>query len=106
MSYDRSCESYEVALTTAENTSPIICYGGVRAGAVYVPNGSSVTTLTFWGSHDGVTFEAAYTNAGTPAAITLTVAADRATRLPELQGFKYIKAVSNAAGTVNFTLQY
>jgi len=90
------------SLTDAIGTTPVINYRGYRKGFVYVPNGSSLTTLT-WHSSDSEDgdFEACHDGSNP---ITSTVAADRAVPLPTtLEGAAYLKAVGNAAGTVKFS---
>ena len=91
-----------ISLTDGIGTTPVINYRGYRKGFVYVPNGSSLTTLT-WHSSDSEDgdFEACHDGSN---AITSTVAADRAVPLPTtLEGAAYLKAVGNAAGTVKFS---
>ena len=91
-----------VSLTDAIGTTAVITYRGYRKGFVYVPNGSSLTTLT-WHSSDSEDgdYEACHDGSNP---ITSTVAADRAVPLPTtLEGAAYLKAVGNAAGTVKFS---
>lgn len=90
-----------VAVDTTLADSDSIDYRRYGAGNFSIPTGSSVTSLTWYSSDsptDG-TFVAAYTQAN--AAITQTVAADRRYPIPaELAGAHYIRAVSNADGTL------
>lgn len=91
-----------VSITDAVGTTPVINYRGYRKGFVYVPNGSSLTGLTWYASdsEDG-DYEACHDGS---SAITSTVAADRAVPLPTtLEGAAYLKAVGNAAGNVKFS---
>jgi len=91
-----------VSLTDAVGSTAVINYRGYRKGFVYVPNGSSLTTLT-WHSSDSEDgdYEACHDGSNP---ITSTVAADRAVPLPTtLEGAAYLKAVGNAAGTVKFS---
>ena len=93
-----------VAITDDIATTAEINFRGFRKGVVYVPNGSSVTGLTWYGSAtEGGDFEAMHDGS---SAITSTVAADRAVPLPSgLEGVAYLKRVGNAAGTVKMSLQ-
>jgi len=104
VSIDRVWKDAEtVSLTTSETTTPVIDKRGFAGGSVQVPAGSSITTLTFYGDHDGSdTFGALYDNLG--AAVTLTVAASRVTQLPDaLFGVPYIKIVADAEGDVTIS---
>ena len=98
----RQCELQTVALNTAEGTTPVIEWGGANNGTIYVPVGSSITSLTYYAGYDtSVAFLPLYSNAGTPVAVTQTVAAARAYDLPDsVKGARYLKIVVNAAGTV------
>ena len=102
MSSSYSWVSGDVSLTDAIGTTPQLSFRGFRKGYVYVPNGSSLTGLTWYASAtDRGDFEACHDGS---SAITSTVAADRAVPLPSgLEGAAYIKAVGNAAGTVKFS---
>lgn len=75
------------------------------SGSVFVPSGSSLTTLTWYAAEKcGGTYHAAYDSAG--SAVTQTVAADRAYPIPAaLFGASAIKAIGNAAGTVIVSLK-
>ena len=102
MSSSYSFVTGDVSLTDAIGTTPQLNFRGFRKGYVYVPNGSSLTSLTWYASAtDSGDFEACHDGS---SAITSTVAADRAVPLPSgLEGAAYIKAVGNAAGTVKFS---
>lgn len=95
--------SFSVSLNTAIGTTAEFSYGDFRDGFVIVPTGSSVTSLTYWVSgSSGGTYIAAHDASGT--AITQTVAGAKAYALPAaLAGARWVKIVSNAAGTVTIT---
>jgi hypothetical protein len=76
MSSSYSWVSGDVSLTDAIGTTPQMNFRGFRKGYVYVPNGSSLTSLTWYASAtDSGDFEACHDGS---SAITNTVAADRA----------------------------
>lgn len=103
MSTQRVALSQDVALTTSAGTTPAISIDGYASGEVYIPTGSSITTLTYHVAPSSAgTFIAAYD--ATPAAVTQTVAAARAYPIPSaLFGAAMMKIVVNAAGTVSIT---
>jgi hypothetical protein len=87
---------------SAPASSTAIPYGEFSQGQIFVPSGSSLTTLT-WHVYDpqAGAWVAAYAADGTTA-VTSTVAASRAVPIPaSLAGASMIAAVGNAAGTVN-----
>lgn len=94
-----------VQLTNAIGTTEEIGYELYGGGTVHVPNGSSVTSLTWWSASErGGTYEAAYDKDGN--AVTQTVAADQAHPIPiALFGAAAIKAVANASGSVEVSLK-
>lgn len=99
-------ESAAIHDSTLANTKTIP-FGGYAGGRIYVPAGSTITTLTFYDapSEDG-TFLASYDDAATPAAITLTVSAGKSYPIPpKLFGAGAIKMLGNAAGTVHVCLK-
>ena len=94
-----------VAIATAVADSDVIGYGPFGSGSLYVPAGSSLTTLTWYAceTRDG-TYLAAETAAS--AAVTSTVAFSQSHPIPAaLAGARFIKAVGNAAGTIGVTLK-
>ena len=95
---------FDLVLTASAGTTPEIDYRDVQGGFLYVPDGSSVTTLTWHAAPAlGKTYEPAYDESG---ALTTTVAANRAIRIPlALAHAGAIKAVSNAAGTIQISLK-
>jgi len=96
--------SITVAMTTSATTTEVITYDQYAGGGVLIPTGSTITTLTWHASADGTTFAAASDEGGT--AIVQTVSAAKAYELPSaLYGWRYIKAVTNAAGTVYISLK-
>lgn len=94
-----------VTLTTSSTTTEEIRLGNYSGGFVFIPAGSSVTTLTWWVAEKASgTYFAAYDEDN--AAITQTVAASQANAIPSaLFGAMAIKAVSNAAGTMAVSLK-
>ena len=101
-----------LSTTAAIGTTPEINYGEYAGGEVHVPNGETVVTLTWWASHDGITYEAAYHSVDehvtpiTYVATAQTVSADKSYPIPaELVGAKYLKIVSNVAATLHLSLK-
>jgi hypothetical protein len=85
--------------TLADSAS--IDYRRYSGGRFTIPNGSTITTLTWHSADEDVdaSFIAAYTEAN--AAITQTVAADRTYPIPaSLASAAYIRATGNADGTI------
>lgn len=93
------------ALTDSAATTAAIEFGDYRAGMVFVPAGSAITSLTFHAApKGGGTYLPLYTSAG--AAVALTVAAGRCYTLPaDVAGCKALKMVANAAGSVEVSFQ-
>lgn len=96
----------DVAITDDVDTTPEIPFHRWKYGMVYVPDGSSITTLTIHAAPDvGETYEPLWDN-GTPSAVTITVAANRANPLPdECFGAGALKLVGNVAGTIQISLK-
>lgn len=90
------------ACTDDSTTTARILRDGFPMGSVQVPTGSSVTTITFYGTNvEAVAGVAGYDQ--DHVAITLTVAADQIVELPSgIACFKYVLPVTNAAGTLYF----
>ena len=95
----------DITVDTAVADSDAINYGPFASGSVYVPAGSSLTTLTW---------HACETRAGTylaaedaaSAAVTQTVAASQVHPMPvALLGCRFLKITGNAEGTVGVTLK-
>lgn len=96
-----------ITITTSLATCEAVDYQGSAGGEIYVPAGSSITTLTFHVARkpDG-TYHAAYDGASSPAAVTLTVAGGNAYPLPDaIFGAGAFKMVGDAAGSVSVTLK-
>lgn len=94
-----------IAVGTGVSTSDEIEYGGFTDGMVYIPNGSSLTTLTW---HSSATKGGSYLAAENAAssAITQTVAQNQAHPIPtELRGARFLKITGNAAGAVAITMK-
>lgn len=93
-----------VAVDTALADAERIDMQESAGGTIFVPTGSSLTSLAFYGSHDGTTFLALYDSSN--AAVTRTVAAARAYALPdECFGCRFLKLVGNADGVVNMSIK-
>jgi hypothetical protein len=86
-----------------DSTSPAIEYANVAGGEIYIPSGSSITSLTWYASPDrGTTWYAAEDSSS--AAVTQTVAAGQCHPIPDaLYGCELIQARVNAAGAVSIT---
>ena len=85
--------------------SSLIHFGEFESGMIFVPAGSSLTTLTWYSSHTSENSDMlpAYDSAG---AIVQTVAAGRSYPIPEsLKGTRYLKATGNASGAISCTLK-
>ena len=96
-----------LTVATSAGNSAVLPFGGYASGRIYVPAGSSITTLTFYDApYAEGTFIASYDDAGTPAAITLSVGAGKSYPIPaKLFGAGAIKMVGDAAGTVDVSLK-
>lgn len=94
-----------VAVATDEADSDEILFEEFAGGFVYVPAGSSLTTLTWYTApNSGGTYLAA--NTEDPAAVAQTVAAGNAYAMPSaLYGAFCLKIKGNVAGTVDLVLK-
>lgn len=94
-----------VSLTAAAGTTPEIDWSGAAAGTIFIPTGSTITTLTYHAApKKGGTYLPIQTAAG--VAVTQTVAADKAYDMPaSLVGCGAIKIVANAAGAVGISIK-
>ncbi len=93
------------ALTTSLATTAEIEIAEQAGGAVLIPAGSPITSLTYHGAREpGGAFVPLYDSQG--LAVVQTVAAGRGYPLPEAC-FPYgaLKLVANAAGTVELSLK-
>jgi len=102
MSRRRDFVKYD--LNTAENTTPVIDLADFAAGAVHIPTGSSITTLTYHG-YDPISdkYTPMYSQAG--EALVQTVAGGRNIECPTaIYMQSKIKITTNAAGPVVLTL--
>ena len=103
-------------LTTSSTTTEEINKIGFTFGHVYIPVGSTITTLTFHGAPSvetgadfvSGTYTACYeddgTGTGTFAAVVITVAAGKNYPLPaSVADIPFLKVVANAAETIRFT---
>jgi hypothetical protein len=95
---------FDVTLTASLATTPDIGYADFAGGMVHVPTGSSITSLTWYTSHDGTTYIAAQDSTG--VAVTQTVAAAKSYPIPDaLFGAGKLKCVANAGGAVYLTFK-
>lgn len=101
-----------VAITTDVATTPIVDKSGYPLGRIYIPTGSTITTLTFYDQPhvkkgtDPASSDAYYTamdSAG--AAVTLTVAAAKSYPLPEgVATSPLLRITGDAAGSITIVL--
>jgi|TARA_B100000700_G_C14879518_1_gene777386 hypothetical protein len=92
-----------ITVSDDKDNSDAIVFSGFTKGVVLVPNGSSITSLTYWisSTEDG-TYTQLY-NAG--SAISTTVAANRVFALDSaIEGAAFLKLQGDAAGTVDLHL--
>jgi hypothetical protein len=100
-----SVSAGSVSVGTTVSASDAIAFGDFANGMVYIPAGSSLTTLTW---HASVDVDGAYLAAEDAAstAVTQTVAAGQAHPIPAaLSGARFLKVTGNAAGVVGVTLK-
>lgn len=95
----------DVVLNTAIGTTGEMLFGEFSSGMVFIPAGSSVTTLTWWAAPEGGgTYLAAYDYDG--VAVTQTVSASKSYPIPlALLGCRAIKAVTNVAGAMDVSFK-
>jgi len=100
----RQAPASDVTLA-ADITTPAISFGDAAGGLIIIPTGSSITSLTFYGSDTAAgTYVQIYDSAN--AAVSRTVAEARAYALPdECFAVRWLKIVANAAGAVKLTLK-
>lgn len=101
--YSVSIDNVSVGVAAAAS-SPIE-YGDFASGMVYVPSGSTITTLTW---HASLSFNGTYIAAddAAGAAVVQTVAAGQAHPIPAaLTGARFLKITGDAAGIVGVTLK-
>jgi hypothetical protein len=93
-----------LSITDALATTQEVIWGDASYGMVFIPAGSSITSLTFSAAPEpGGTYLAAYVAA---AAVVLTVQAGRCYQIPtSLSGARAIKMVGNVAGTIGISIQ-
>ena len=106
MKIDRFSQTVlSLAITASAATTAEIGYEGWASGMVYVPSGSSLTSLTWYVAPvSGGTYVAAQDGAGN--AKTSTVSAGKAVPIPaDLLGAGALKAVGNTTGTIDVSLK-
>lgn len=100
-----SVSSESVAVGTTVGASDAIPFDEFVDGMIYIPAGSSLTTLTW---HACNTRNGTYLAAedAASAAVTQTVGAGQAHPIPAaLRGARFLKITGNAAGTVGYSLK-
>lgn len=101
--YSDSIPSVDVGTTV--DSSDLIEFGSFATGMVYVPAGSSLTTLT-WHTCESKAGTYLAAEDASSAAVTQTVAASQAHPIPAaLAGARFLKITGNAAGIVGVTLK-
>jgi hypothetical protein len=94
----------KVAVGTVVADSAKIPFGNHSGGQVYVPSGSTITTITWYGSHDGVTFTEIQD--GSNNAIVSLISASLNCAIPAACfACAFLKAVGDAAGTIDISLK-
>lgn len=104
-----STTGISVAVTASSTTTGEVDFSEFAGGTVYVPSGSSITTLTFYVAPKiGGTYLAAYDDSSmsSPAAVSLTVSAGNAYPIPSsIFGCGAMRMVGNTTGTVYLTFK-
>lgn len=99
----KTSEAFDVSVTTDVTTTEAIDLRDWDGGSYTIANGEATTSLTWWASSDGTTYEAAYSDG---VAVTQTVAADQGHEIPAgLNGRAYLKIVGDSAGTLSMILK-
>lgn len=93
-----------VALTNDAGTTGTLDIGDFTSGEVFVPTGSTITSLTWHvAPNHGGTYLAAQDASG---AVVTTVAAAKAYAIPaSVMGAMSVKIVANASGNVDISLK-
>lgn len=101
----RESQTMALSLTSVLATTPGIPVADFASGEIFVPTGSTITTLTYHvAPAAGGTYIPAQDAAG--AAVTQTVAAAKAYPIPAvIFGARSAKIVTNASGTVDVNLK-
>ena len=101
----RAADSASISLTTSEATTPEIVFANAAGAAVFIPTGSSITTLTYYAAPAyGGTYLPLHDSTG--AAVTQTVAAAKAYDVPAACfGCGALRIKANAAGSVELSLK-
>jgi len=89
-----------VTVSDDKDNSTAIGFSGFTKGIVFVPNGSSITSITYWiaSTEDG-TYQQLYSGG---SAVSTTVAADRTYALASaIEGAAFLKLQGDNAGTVD-----
>ncbi len=94
-----------IAVTTDLTTTQEIDLTAVAGGCVLIPEGSSISTLAYYGATElGGDYVAIQDGLG--SAVTQAVAAGQGFPLPDAcSGYGALKLVANAAGTVDVSLK-
>lgn len=108
-SIERRTKTTSLSLNTATGTTAKLPYGVYSGGTIMIPNGSSITSLTYYAyDNDNGTYHALYdTTVTTPVAVVQAgLAADRAYPIrDEAYGVRTLVLVADAAGTVQVDLK-
>ena len=94
-----------LAVATAVTGSGTIKYENARSGVVYVPAGSSLTSLTW---HASLSEDGPYVAAedASSAALVQVVAAGQAHPIPAvLEGAMFLRVTGDVAGEIGYTLK-
>lgn len=87
-------------IANGASLSGIVNCGGLDVVGIQMPTGWTAASISFQVSHDGVTFQDVYDDAG--AEVTITAAASRylslVTALKRLGGVRFLKVRSGATG--------
>jgi hypothetical protein len=99
-----SSTNNEITVGTTVADSDAIQYQNYAGGQVFVPTGSSITSLTWYSSYDGITYTAIYDGGGTSVTTTI-VAAENCPIPDECFACPFLKAIDAAGGTIVVSLK-
>ena len=93
---------WDASCNTAATTTARMDITGLTIGSFRVPNGSSITSVTWYAAASSTDTAVALKDED-GVAVTQTVAADEAHAVPSaVAGCKYVLPVTDAAGTLHF----
>ena len=94
----------QVAVGTSVSASKTIEFRSFGAGQVFVPVGSAITVLTWYGSYDGITFLPIQDGNGN--AVISTVSAGNCCLIPAACfACAFLRATDPTGGTINLSLK-